>query len=617
MKPGIVQFIALWLLSSLPPCGHGAELGTRQRTIRPVALPTNTPALLASNIENYAVFGYSAWQWGPGEDAGQQANLMPAGYRGATNAARLLHFFAITDIHITDKETPSQMIASGYQSRYGDHGSPSGYSPTMLYTTHGLDAAIRTANAWHRLAPFDFAISLGDDSNSSQYNELRWFIDVMDGQPITPSSGAHFGASNIDYQMPYRAAGLDPAIPWYAVLGNHDRDWIGSIPVTDYLRQSYTNNLVLLMAELYDDGVGSRKPFLGTVDSRIEFMGCIDGSTPYGHVIGVGPVTNFVVGGVTNFPTVAPDPNRYSLRVSNWMREFFTTASQPVGHGFSPSNIANNFACYSFVPKANLPLKVIVLDDTMSDETWDSRGWGGLDTNQLAWLTQELQRGQEADQLMIIAAHLPLELVGYGASTNSAISATALRATLHAYPNLLLWIAGHVHMNRVLPQPSPDPAHPENGFWEVWTPSLKDFPRQFRTFDLLRNTDQSISIRTTDVDPEVTPGSPAATALGYAIGASRIFSSPSTNLTDTSAYVYNAELVKPLTPRMQTKIAGYGTPLGHRMTIEQDGTATVIGFLGTLQSADSILGPWTDVPASTSPYTVPVRNAAKFYRALE
>ncbi len=59
----------------------------------------------------------------------------------------------------------------------------------MLYTTQVLDAAIRTANAVNRLPPFDFAISLGDDANGPQYNELRWFIDVMDGQYITPSSG--------------------------------------------------------------------------------------------------------------------------------------------------------------------------------------------------------------------------------------------------------------------------------------------------------------------------------------------------------------------------------------------------------------------------------------------
>ena len=36
----------------------------------------------------------------------------------------------------------------------------------MFATTYRLDAAVRTINALHRLTPFDFGISLGDDANS-------------------------------------------------------------------------------------------------------------------------------------------------------------------------------------------------------------------------------------------------------------------------------------------------------------------------------------------------------------------------------------------------------------------------------------------------------------------
>jgi hypothetical protein len=49
----------------------------------------------------------------------------------------------------------------------------------------------------------------------------------MDGQYITPSSGDHLGATNIDYQMPFQAAGLDHSIPWYNAIGNHDQYWMG------------------------------------------------------------------------------------------------------------------------------------------------------------------------------------------------------------------------------------------------------------------------------------------------------------------------------------------------------------------------------------------------------
>jgi hypothetical protein len=46
------------------------------------------------------------------------------------------------------------------------------------------------------------------------------------------------------------------------------------------------------------------------------------------------------------------------------------------------------------------------------------------------------------------------------------------------------------------------------------------------------------------------------------------------------------------------------------------GTGVVINFLGELQSADTLLGPWNDV-TNTSPYTVSAANTAKFYRAVE
>jgi len=144
-------------------------------------------------------------------------------------------------------------------------------------------------------------------------------------------------------------------------------------------------------------------------------------------------------------------------------------------------------------------------------------------------------------------------------STNSPYSEEAIITQLHKYPNLLLVMAGHRHVNTVTAHPSDNRAHPERGFWEVETASLRDFPRNFRTFSILRNRDNSISILTTDVDPQVRAGSPEEKSLGYAIAASRLFGN--TTLGDTSPLVYNAELVKLLTPAMQAKIAAYGTAL--------------------------------------------------------
>jgi hypothetical protein len=316
------------------------------------------------------------------------------------------------------------------------------------------------------------------------------------------------------------------------------------------------------------------------------YMGVVDGTTRYGEVIKGGPTNLFA-----SPPTVAADRRRHSLTTestgnalacTNYMSEFFNTESFPKGHGFNPGNLEKNFASYSFVPKTDLPLKIIVFDDTCK-LTGPSHGpmfYGGgwVDAARYAWLTNELQQGQDAGQLMIIAAHIPIDPQAdvYDAKHNpkeqqffvnarnqaefpDCKTEAEMLATLHQYPNLLLFMAGHRHLNTVTPQPSPDPAHPENSFWEVETPSLRDFPQQFRTWEIRRNADNSISIVTTDVDPQVEDETPAADSRGFAIGASRAIGI--TAFADATSHDYNAELVKQLTPAMQAKIAGCGAPL--------------------------------------------------------
>jgi carboxyl-terminal processing protease len=149
-----------------------------------------------------------------------------------------------------------------------------------------------------------------------------------------------------------------------------------------------------------------------------------------------------------------------------------------------------------------------------------------------------------------------------------------LIAKLHTYPNLLLWIAGHRHLNTVTAFKSPDANRPELGFWQVETSSLREFPQQFRTFQIVRNSDQTISILTTNVDPAVKDGSFAALSRSYAIAAQQIFNSKIPLLPTGS---YNAELVKPLSPEMQVKMENYGTPISKRSE-SGNGTDSRFGF---------------------------------------
>ena len=284
------------------------------------------------------------------------------------------------------------------------------------------------------------------------------------------------------------AAGLDPSIPWYQAIGNHDHFWIGTLAINDYLRDYYVGDEILNLGNVFTDHPG--------VDSRGFYMGSIDGRTPLGDVFGVGPVADF-----SEPPRVrSADPRRRSLRKHEWISEFLTTTSNPVGHGFTQANVDDDFACYTFEPNPDLPLTVIVLDDTQRDDDADVGGYGGgyLDQQRYDWLVAQLAAGQDADRLMIIACHIPIGVEKPGSpvgwSSLAALTEEALFATLHDYPNLLLWVAGHRHLNTVTAFGSPDAERPELGFWQVETSSLRDFPQQFRTIEIVRNGDGTLSI---------------------------------------------------------------------------------------------------------------------------
>ena len=527
---------------------------TAQRQVCPVAVPASAPHINPGEVVDYARFGFSAWRYGGPLSYVPRRDLAPA-YAGARNAARLLRFYSMSDVHIADKESPAQANYQGLSCGWGSEFS-SAYSPIILSTPQVLDAAIQTINALHKVTPFDFGISLGDDCNNSQYNELRWFIDTLDGKIITPSSGAHAGAASIDYQKPFYAAGLNPGIPWYQVIGNHDQFWMGAAFENSKTRSAHIGSGILNIE------VSCGNP---DIESEGAYMGVVDGSTIYGDIYGGGPMADFPVA-----PAVVADGRRHTLAgltstTFNWMSEFFNTTSNPVGHGFKQANLDQDLACYSFVPKADIPIKFIVLDDTVKGPDQADYAAGALDDTRYHWLVSELDAGQAANQLMIIAAHVPIkpqntltDTTPYPMWPGPEYTDDYVLNTLHQYPNLILWMAGHRHLNVVTPQPDPH-GDLTLGFWEVETCSLRDFPQQFRTFDIRRNVDNTVSILITNVDPAVQENSPAYKSRGYAIGAARIYATYP--LSDTASQAYNAELIVQLTPVMQSVIAQAGTAL--------------------------------------------------------
>lgn len=550
---GILIMIVLGWTHFVPAAAPGAQgptypvsipvRTTVDATVVAVPLPANTQKVLPNDVASYSRHGYGAWQAGQGLRHDRRLDLMPPSYRGgpAGKGSPLLRFFAMSDIHITDAQSPAQAIYFGLKPMPGMQAA---YSAVIPYTTHVLDAAVQTVNALNKKQVFDFGIFLGDAINNGQNIELRWYVDVIDGRPINPNSNPGL-APTVDYTRPYRAAGLDASIPWYQVLGNHDHFWSGMYPPNERVKKAMAGDEVLNVGNVLTDP---------NLDHRGFYTGVVDGAMALQKVVFAGPEAGF-----STPPKIAANPDRRWLGRSDWIGSFFNTTSRPVGHGFTRDSVTTGFACYTFEPKAGLPLRIIVLDDTEKDDGKfgknASGASGSLDKERYDWLVKELDRGQTDGKLMIVAAHVPIGVDKNLWDPASDPPEAMLIEKLRTYPNLLLWIAGHRHYNTVTAFPPKDPVNnPELGFWEVETSSLRDFPQQFRLFDIVRNSDNTISIFTTNIDPSVAPGTPADKSRTYAVAADEIFAGgpPLPYLPSGS---YNAELVKKLSAEMAAKIA--------------------------------------------------------------
>src|SRR5690606_25155853 len=147
-----------------------------------------------------------------------------------------------------------------------------GHRPQEILTTHVGEAMVQAMNRVGRGPAtglkLAFVINTGDTTDNAQYNEVRWIIDLLDGERVHPDSGdpnryegvmdwtvydraywhpdgpppgaeadvalTRYGFPRVEglldaARRPFQATGLDA--PWYAVFGNHDGLIQGNLPV--------------------------------------------------------------------------------------------------------------------------------------------------------------------------------------------------------------------------------------------------------------------------------------------------------------------------------------------------------------------------------------------------
>jgi len=121
--------------------------------------------------------------------------------------ASLLNFLQLSDFQIVDEESPARVeFLDTTQRAPGLNPFSAAYRPQESLTTQITEAMVR--NARNTTSPvtgarLDLTILTGDNADSQQYNETRWFIDILDGTT---------GPGNPDPEMDDERPGADRKI---------------------------------------------------------------------------------------------------------------------------------------------------------------------------------------------------------------------------------------------------------------------------------------------------------------------------------------------------------------------------------------------------------------------
>jgi len=79
---------------------------TAEHQILPVPVAAGAPLIAPKELSRYSQYNYSSWTVGPGLPCTVWETIAVK----APNAALLLSFFTITDVHIADKESPAHPL---------------------------------------------------------------------------------------------------------------------------------------------------------------------------------------------------------------------------------------------------------------------------------------------------------------------------------------------------------------------------------------------------------------------------------------------------------------------------------------------------------------------------
>ena len=322
-------------------------------------------------------------------------------------------------------------------------------------------------------------------------------------------------------QHPFVPSGLHrgtASVPTYVANGNHDHHVQGNTESSAAAERIAT---------------GCFKPFLGSPPQPL--------SAPETFRLGSG------------FPVPPDERRRFVDRVE--LKRIYAAGTDRQAHGFAfvdpAQNQASGFSAsyYAWDPKPGM--RFIALDTISEGGPTVQSPQGNVDDPQFQWLRGELARAKAARKVVVVFGHHPIRTMT-SSTPDEALPACNGRYTapdgpyagqtdrhghdrdpgcdldprdsspihlgpdlaglLSSYENVVAYVTGHAHANRVLACGSGTGCTGRANWWEITTSAVADWPQQTRLLELMDNRDGTLSIIGTVVDQGGSVALPPPTA---------------------------------------------------------------------------------------------------------
>lgn len=297
-------------------------------------------------------------------------------------------------------------------------------------------------------------------------------------------------------------------VPWFTVYGNHDGLVLGALPVDPtHVGDSHALDLFNSIAT----GTVKDHGAIQLMFLHISGLLCVLDPTAacMKETFAVADTSGFV-----RSPYPANEERAIFLGQDFINAHFDSTTNE--GHGFCGEskgvpcnsgidNVADALLYYRFDLSPSVLGLVL---DTVNPHGGGPGlnvmhgGNGSLDMDQWNWAKAQLCSAHarsdcpaacaselcgDENRLVVLFSHHTADTLDncYSPDPQRRMDGKALVNALWEYPNAVLWVNGHTHMNRVTPRENPSGSGA--GFWEVTTASHIDYPQQSRILEIVDN----------------------------------------------------------------------------------------------------------------------------------